>query len=242
MAQIDLKFATVSFVDGFAATAAINNATPYTTGAVTMTIDSYAGVLSVGDVFTVAGETTATTEHTITAHTETTGSTTSITFTPALGAGTYADNGVLTFKPHSILATLGEGNLTYTEKRNMEYKLNQGRIKWVRLGDEVPMDISLDFAWEFLTAASTDVIPTIEDVLKQRGLASNWVTTGLDPCEPYCLNLVLVYTPPCPGVESETINLIYFRYEELEHSAKDATVSVKGKSNALFATVTRSAA
>ena len=216
MAQIDLKFATVKFIDGFAGAATVPTTAP-AAAATTLTITGYVGSLAIGDEFFLAGETVQVL-HTVTAHTETGGNTTSVTFTPALGAGTYAIGAALSFQPHEIEATLGEGNLEYTEKRNIEYKLNKGKIKFVRLGDEVPMDASLNFVWEFLTSAAGDLTPTIEDALKQRSLASGWVSTGLDPCEPYCLDIQVVYTPPCSGVQKETITLKYFRYEELQHN------------------------
>jgi hypothetical protein len=224
-----------------ASQAGVVNSAGANAGDTTLPVDLIVGAVAVGDQFVVAGETLTTTVHTVTAHAETTGNTTSMTFTPALGPGTYADDAVVTFQPHTLEAVLGDGNLEYTEKRNIEYKLNKGRIKFVRLGDEVPLDASLDFVWEFLTGATGDLIPTIEDALKQRNLASNWVTTGLDPCEPYCLDIQVVYTPPCTGVKSETILLRFFRYEELQHNFKDAKVSVKGKCNALAATVSRAA-
>ena len=48
-------------------------------------------------------------------------------------------------------------------------------------------------------------------------------------------------TPPCGGVQKETITLQFFRYEELQHNFKDAQVAIKGKCNALEALVARSA-
>lgn len=133
---------------------------------------------------------------------------------------------------------IGEGNLTYKESRNVEYKLNRGLIDGVRLGDEVPVDVSLEFRWEFLRA-STGNTPTVEDALKQRGEASSWVTSGADPCEPYCNDLVIIYTPQCGGVEIETITLGEFRWESLDHDLRAGTVSVQGKCNIRIATVTR---
>ena len=48
------------------------------------------------------------------------------------GAGAYID------------VKIGEGNLSYTERRTIEYTLNRGLLDEVREGDQVPMDVSLD--------------------------------------------------------------------------------------------------
>lgn len=237
MAQIDLKFATVEIRDGFSGTFRVNNVAGYSTSAVTMTIDGYTGALAVGDKFTIAGE-TGTPVHTISAHTETSGNTTSITFAPAL-ASDVADDVVCTLKPHAIEINIGDGNLEYTEKRTMEYKLNKGKLDYVRLADEEPMEVSMDFVWEFLTGATADTVPTIEDALKKINKASHWVTSGSDPCEPYAVDIVVTYTPPCSGADKETIVLEEYRYEELQHNFRDAQVATSGKCNVLTATVTR---
>ena len=230
MAQIDLKFATIKITDGYGGALAVNQPTTApAAGDSHMTVDGFTGTVQSGDTFKVAGETDPTAVHTVTGHTETAGNTTGLTFTPALGAGTYADNGVVTLLPHALTLYIGDGTLEYTEHRNIDYKLNQGLLKYTRLGDQAPMDVSLDFVWEFLTSANGDVIPTPEDALKRRNKASNWVTTGTDPCEPYAVNIEVEYVPPCGNVDPETITLQYFRYEELQHSFKDAQISVKGK-------------
>jgi len=140
--------------------------------------------------------------------------------------------------PNELTVVIGEGNLTYTERVNREYTLDRGVIYGVRDGDEEPMDVSLEFLWEFLTA-STGETPTIEDAFKNRGEASAWVTSGDDPCEPFAVDIEVVYTPDCPGVENETIVLPEFRYEELEHDFDAGSVSVSGKCNAKEATVSR---
>jgi hypothetical protein len=243
MAQIDLKFATINISDGYGGAFTVNQpATPPAVGDTTLTIAGFTGVIQTGDVFTVAGDLNASglIQHTVLTHTETTSNTTSITFTPALTVA-VADKAVGALLPHALTLFLGDGTLEYTEHRNVEYKLNQGRLKYSRLGDEQPMDVSLDFVWEFLTAASADLIPTPEDAIKRRGKASTWVTSGSDPCEPYAVNVTVDYMSPCPGTDKETIVLKEFRYEELQHSFKNAQISVKGKCKVREASPARSA-
>lgn len=134
---------------------------------------------------------------------------------------------------------VGDGNLTYDEKKAREYVMNRGKIYTVRDGDEEPLEVSLDILWEFLKASSGEP-PTIEDALKNRGEASTWVSTSTDPCEPYCVDIEITYSPNCTGVENEVILLKYFRYENLNHDLKAGTVSTSGKCNVVEATVTRS--
>ena len=140
--------------------------------------------------------------------------------------------------PKDLEVIIGEGNLTFSEKRNMEYKLNRGRIYGVREGDEVPVDVSMEFMWEFLRSA-VGVPPTVEDALKKRGEAITWVSSGADPCEPYCVTIQIIYTPPCAGAQIETVTLNEFRYEELNHDLRGGTVSVTGKCNIKQALTTR---
>jgi hypothetical protein len=125
---------------------------------------------------------------------------------------------------------VGEGNMSYTEKVAREYLLDRGVIYGVRDGDEEPVDVSFEFMWEFLKASTGDP-PTVEDALKHRGEAVAWVTSGADPCEPYCVDIEVTYTPVCAGVETETITFAEFRYEELDHDMSAGTISITGKCN-----------
>jgi len=129
---------------------------------------------------------------------------------------------------------IGEGTLTYNEKRAMTYLLNRGHIYSVKLGDDAPMEVSLQFLWEFLRAPVGQP-PTVEEALKQTGAASAWVSSSSDPCEPYCVDIVVCYIPPCG--DSERITLKFFRWEELSHDLKAATCDIRGNCNVAFATV-----
>ncbi len=240
---------------------AVDNGPGYTTTTTTMTVKNFVGKLQVGQKFKLL---TNSTVYTISAHTETTGNTTSITFspglvdaavdsdvlhiqnpwtigltfTPGLVSGA-TDNDTITIQPHSLDVKIGEGTLTYDEKRKMEYILDRGRLSTVRLGDEEPMDVKLDFLWEFLTAIGGSGIPTIEDAFKKRGEAATWITSSTDPCEPYSLDIVILYEPDCTGIDPEEIILNDFRWESLAHDFKQGSVAVTGKCNNLVATASR---
>lgn len=234
----DLKNATISIVDGFSGSAAVNLMAGYMAGVSTMAVDQHTGILPNGVQFYVGAATTQV--YTITSHTESSGNTTSITFTPALLA-TAADNAVLTFIPRQLQIKIGEGNLTFNEKQNIEYKRDRGILSTVRKGDEDPLEVSFEFWWEFLKA-STGESPSIEDILKNRGEAADWTSTSADTCEPFCVDLVILYTPPCLDLGQEKIELKMFRYETLNHDLKQGMLSCSGKCNVKEAVVTRIAA
>jgi len=147
---------------------------------------------------------------------------------------------------NEIIIKIGEGNLTYDENVTREYTLNRGLLDEVRNGDEVPMDVTFDFVWEFITGNldSAGVPPTIEDALKFKGNAAAWVSTDADACRPSALDIVLEHVPTCgagaPTQEQEIITLPDFRYETLSHDLRAGTVACSGRCNATEATVVRS--
>ena len=161
-----------------------------------------------------------------------------------VGAQIEMKNTILKIKDggaNELQIKIGEGTLTYDEKRNMEYVKDRGVLDSVREGDEEAMDVSFEFVWEQLTAVSTSGsgTPTIEDALKQRGEASGWVTTSSDECEPYAVDVEVVHTPNCGSESAETILLPDFRWTSLAHDLKAGTVAVSGRCNAKEATITR---
>ncbi len=205
----------------------------YAASTTTIIVDGTVGEVTTGDRFTVVGDTTF---HTVTAHSETLSNTTSITFSPALAA-VVADDAAITFQSHRLTIRIGEGNLQFTEKRNVMYTKDRGRLSDVKLGDQEAMEVKLDFTWVFLKADTGQMV-TIEDALKQRGEASGWISSSDDECEPYCVDLEIVYTPPCSD-DPEIYTLSDFRYEDLSHDFKQGQVSVSGKCNIMEATIAR---
>lgn len=140
---------------------------------------------------------------------------------------------------NSIDVTIGEGDLNYTERRTLDYVLNLGVLDDVTLGDEVPMDVRLDFTWEYIEGR---LALTVEDALKQRNLATGWTSVDTeDPCRPFAVDILIIYTPACGTADDETITLQDFRYEELDHQLKNKTVSVTGKCNVTEAAAVREA-
>ncbi len=237
MAQVELRHATIRIIDGHSNTGAVND-TP-ANGDTTLTVDTIVGIIPTFALFTIAG---ANRTYQVTGHSETMGNTTSITFTPALATadGIPANDAVITFRGRALEVVVGEGNLTYTESREVEYVLDRGNLDTVREGDQVPVAVNLDFVWDFITA-STGETPTIEDAIKQIGEAADWESSDSDECALYAVDLEIEYIPPCGGTEREFILLSDFRWDDLEHNLDDAQIAMTGRCNVTQASVSRAA-
>ena len=144
--------------------------------------------------------------------------------------------------PESIEVTIGEGNLTYTENRAIDYILDRGNLDDVREGDQAPVDVSFDFQWDYISSLSLSGTPTVEDALKAINEASTWVSVDTDACRPYAVDLIVLYTPtPTTCGDKETITFSDFRYETLEHDLREGTISCTGRCNVTTVTALREA-
>ncbi len=242
-ARIELRDATIYVQDGLSGTATIAEVTP---GATDTDADINTVVLNstvtdqvpVGARFTV-NTANNTTTYTVTGRTPATGSTNNVEFTPAWGANTPSQGDVMTFISQRIEVKIGEGNLSWTEAKEYEYLLDRGDLDTVREGDEQPLEVSLEFVYEYIkTESGEDVTPV--DAIKQAGEASEWVSSSSDLCEPYAVDLVVIHCMPCGTAQDETVLLSDFRWESLEYDLDAATISVSGRCNVSEATVTRS--
>lgn len=236
---IDLKNCTIYVQDGYTMPGAVNLMAGYMPGATSIVIDGIVSmtVLAPGLQVTFAGDTNL---YYIASTVETSGTTTTVVLDVPLVLA-VTDNQVITFGPHSLQFKVGDGTLTYSESVNREYKLDRGLLDEVRNGDQAPMDLSTTFAWTHITSHSSETIPSIEDVLKNIGLASTWVSTGKG-CEPFSVDLLIQNSPKACVGEVHPIEIIrfpQFRYEKLDHDAKAGTIACSGKCNALTPTVTR---
>jgi hypothetical protein len=141
-----------------------------------------------------------------------------------------------------IEVNIGEGTLTWSEKRTMEYSLNRGLLDTVREGDQVPVEVKMDLLYDFVTSVSgaSNANTTPVDALKKTGGAAGWATSdSTDPCAPYAVDLEVHYDPPCGGEQLEKVVLADYRYEQLDYDLKAGTISTSGKCNITGATVTR---
>jgi len=127
---------------------------------------------------------------------------------------------------------IGEGNFTWSEKRNIEYKLNRGLLNEVREGDQVPVEVSFDMNYEYYSGVSASGVPTPNEALTQTGEASAWVSSDSDLCRPYAVDIVVLYTPTnCAASPMETLTFADFRVEDLSYDLREGTISGSGKCN-----------
>lgn len=138
-----------------------------------------------------------------------------------------------------LTVKVGEGTISYTEKKTREFLLDRGTLDAVRNGDQEPLEVSWQLAWEFITGAPDATVPTIEDALKQRGVAADWTSSNPDACQPYSVDLVALYTPVCNSEVKEKWTFPMFYYENLDHDFKAGTIACQGRCNALEPTVER---
>lgn len=200
--------------------------------------------IPIGARFTCDEEADSTLEHVVTSRTPSDGlsTTTDIQFSPVLGAatGSYTTAGILTFAPIQIDIKIGDGNVTYTEANEYEYDLDRGILDTVRAGDEVPMDVSLDFVYEYITTGTSETVSPM-DALKKIGAASEWRSSSSDGCEAYAVDIEVVHTPICTTQAIETTIFPDFRSESREVDLGEASVAVSGRCNVTQPTLTRTA-
>jgi hypothetical protein len=239
VARIELRDADILIRDGLAGTAAVNEMS-LMAGAVDFDIDTVvlnttnADLVPIGARFTVAGE-TGTPIHIVTGRTG--DPTTNIVFTPGL-ASSVSEDAVITFSPQQITVKVGDGNLTYTENKNYDYLLDRGNLDTVREGDEAPLEISLEFVYEFVKTGTGEAITPV-DALKGIGGAADWTSTSSDQCESYCVDIVIDRDAPCNTAEDEITVFSEFRYDSLEFDLSAATIAVNGRCNVTEPEITR---
>lgn len=166
--------------------------------------------------------------------------TTDITFSPAWGTPTPADDDAITWLPIETIVKIGDGNLTYTENIEYEYELDRGELDTVKKGDDQPMDVTIDFVYEFVTTGTGEAITPV-DALKGKGGAIEFTSSSADLCEPYAIDIEVDNNPgSCLGlVEKELTLFPDFRYDSLEFDLDEATISCTGRCNAEEPTITR---
>jgi hypothetical protein len=132
--------------------------------------------------------------------------------------------------PNELEIKIGDGNITWTEARTIEYTNDRGRISERRETDEVPMAVSLQFNWDYIKGKTGGgELPSPVDVLKKQGNASTWVSTDPDACQPYSIDIVIKYEPECTGAQvNETITLPKFVYESLDYDLDAGQIDVSG--------------
>lgn len=140
---------------------------------------------------------------------------------------------------HTLEFKIGDGGLSFRLRRNIEFKKNRGRLDLVKIGDEIPVEVTFDVILEDIKSVSGDPVTPYE-FLTQRYAASGYTTVG-QTCEPYAIDIAIVNDHNnCGDEEDETITLPEFRVDKIDGGIKDAVLKVTGRCNAALATVVRS--
>lgn len=167
------------------------------------------------------------------------GATWELSFTPALTTAELpSDEAVITFLPQQLEVEVGDGNFTWTEAKEREYRLSRGVLNRVRNGDEQPVEVNFDFDWTVLRTGTGEVI-TPYDAIKGTGGAAGWYPSSGNPCEDYCVDVVMEYIPDCNSAVKETIVFPQFRYDSIDPDMEAAAISCTGRCNVTEPTITR---
>jgi hypothetical protein len=246
MAVKELRHCTVSIRDGLSGTAKVNGnydgtMTPVSTININMVAlnTTVTTQVPVGARFNIAGVMDGSNLKifTVTARTPGTGTTTSITFTPSFNV-MVSNNTDITFLPNQVDIKIGDGNVTYTRKKNYTYVKDRGLLDTVREDDEEPMDVTVAAMFEYIRTGTGEVV-TPSDAFTRTGGASEWVSSSADLCEPYAVDLVIVDDRPCGAAQKETLVFLDFRVDSEDVDFKAGTLNFKGRCNATAPVVTR---
>jgi hypothetical protein len=205
--------------------------------------DQLTTAIPVGARFTIAGEAAATTVHVVQSRTPATfpaaAATTAIVFLPILGAATttYATGAVLTFLPQEVEIHVGDGDMKWTEADQYKYWLERGSLDTVAKGDDVPMEVSMNFTFDQVKSGTGETVTPIE-AIKGIGQAIEWRSTSSDACEPYACDIEVEDTRSCSSEHARTYTFPDFRSEKRDYDVKTAAVAVSGKCNAVEPVIT----
>lgn len=247
MARIELRDCTIYVRDGFSGSAALsanldNNTNTMNINTV-VTNASVNTIVPVGARFQLEGGTDPLKVYTVLTANTSSNVTDYVTFTPnsvcsTINSANASVNGV-TFLGEQIEVKIGEGNLTWSEKKEYMYLLDRGDLDTVKEGNEIPVEVSLEFVYEHVrTGTSEDITPV--DAIKQVGSASDWISSSADQCEPYAVDLIVEHEVPCGTTQDETLTFSDFRWESLDFDLSAATISVSGKCNVSTVNAVRS--
>lgn len=140
--------------------------------------------------------------------------------------------------PKVLTLKLDEGNLTYSVKKNREYRKDRGNLDTVRDGDDEPMEVTLQCRFHSIKSDTGETVTPFE-FLTKTGAASAYVTTAADTCAPYAIDIVVEITNDCGSVKDEVLTFSEFRYEDIGGDFGAGQLSISGKCNAVMPTSVR---
>lgn len=140
--------------------------------------------------------------------------------------------------PEELEIKIDDGNLTWTEKRNIEPKLDRGELDYFEEGDDVPCELTLDCRFSALTSSSGDDVTPIE-FLKKTGNASAFKSTAA-LCAADAIDIEVEVSHECgTSIEDEIFTFSQFTYNSIGGNFKDGTLSISGMCNVIGPTSIR---
>ena len=238
MARIQLRDTKIYIQDGLSGTVTVDKVDHALVGALTFPVDAVVLNSTVTTQVPIGARfINDTVTHTVTERTPASGATTAITFTPALTAQ-IMDNVAVTILPQLLEIKVGDGDVSWSENRNFEYDLDRDQLDTVRLGEDVPLSVDMSFTFEYVATESGKATTPV-DALKRIGPADEWVSSATDLCEPYAVDIYIIHCIPCGTDQDQDFLFPDFRWETLDFSLADASISVSGQCNVTEATTTR---
>ena len=154
------------------------------------------------------------------------------------------NNATVKFKdgtPFETEIKIAEGQLQWTESRNVEYQNSKGTLESTREGDEVPCQLSMNFIWEFLINSSGGSPVYPYEALHFIGEAASWVSSDTaDPCAtPPSIDVEVTFDLSCSSEDTEVYLFNFFRWETISPDGGNGQVAVAGNCKIVKPTVTR---
>jgi hypothetical protein len=129
--------------------------------------------------------------------------------------------------PNKLDLKIDEGNITWTEKREIKVKKDRGNLDYFKEGDQVPMAVKLECRFDALKSSSGDPITPHEFFTKTGAASSYKSTAGL--CAADAVDIQVTVDQVCgTTVQDEIITFSQFTFEEIGGDFKTGLLSVSG--------------
>mgnify|MGYP001603984751 CR=1 FL=1 len=129
--------------------------------------------------------------------------------------------------PLTVVLTLEQGDMSWTDRRNYVKVLDRGVLDHVRAGDQEPVVLSFSVKIDRVSEPTSPV--TLYNALRKMGAAASWLSVG-QTHEPYALLVQFRMLDPAGGADHEIITFNKFFPEEvtMDEGEEFNTVSASG--------------
>ena len=114
--------------------------------------------------------------------------------------------------PNSVTIAVEEGDLTFSNKQNVDNILDRGSLSHMREGEEEPVTGSFSVHFIQLIKAGGDSDPELQEIASFTGAAASWVSTNDDNGDVKTIDLLFEIVNPDSGLENERITFTKVRF------------------------------